>query len=333
MVRIELLYRSKDRGEFSIENVFANVAPYITHNSYEIRNVFLPCGRYNTLKNLFTNIRFAKNLTGNVVHITGEANFLAIFLNKKKVILTIHDLISLEMNKGIKKQLYKLFWLYLPFLYADKITCVSVKTYKEVIGMCPLVKKKTCVIPDSYNDMFEISPKHFNDINPVILVIGTRFNKNLERIIKAVRNITCVLHIIGKMTEEQKDLLEQCGTTYKNDYNVSDEEIFNCYKECDIVCFASLYEGFGMPIIEAQAVGRAVVTSNISPMYEVAGKGAELVDPFCVDSIRKGILNVINCKELREKIITEGFKNADKYSSKIVGEMYKSLYINISKNS
>lgn len=98
------------------------------------------------------------------------------------------------------------------------------------------------------------------------------------------------------------------------------------YQSCDLVCFVSTYEGFGMPILEAQAVGRPVLTSDISPMREVAGEGAFKVDPFDVDSIRTGLERLIGDGGLREDLIREGFRNVKGYSAESVAAQYAALY-------
>ena len=76
---------------------------------------------------------------------------------------------------------------------------------------------------------------------------------------------------------------------FKNKINISEEELQQIYFESDILCFPSLYEGFGLPILEAQASEVAVITSNISPTKEVAGKGAILVNPLDKNEIKKSI--------------------------------------------
>ena len=95
---------------------------------------------------------------------------------------------------------------------------------------------------------------------------------------------------------------------------------------CDMVIFVSLIEGFGLPIIEAQATGRPVVTSNISAMPETAGDGACLVDPYNIKDIRKGVLKVINDTDYRNSLINHGIKNVNRFLPEVIAAYYLTLY-------
>ena len=81
-----------------------------------------------------------------------------------------------------------------------------------------------------------------------------------------------------------------------------------------------------MPIIEANSVERAVLTSNVASMPEVAGDAACLIDPFDVESIREGLLKIIRDEEYRNRIIENGRKNRDRFSSESIAKMYYQLY-------
>ena len=103
------------------------------------------------------------------------------------------------------------------------------------------------------------------------------------------------------------------------------------YINADIVSFVSTYEGFGMPILEAQTVGRVVLTSNISPMIEVSGSGACLVNPFGVSDIKEGFKRLISDDNYRNEIIRKGLVNSQKYKPEKIANEYVKLYLNLSK--
>jgi glycosyltransferase involved in cell wall biosynthesis len=126
------------------------------------------------------------------------------------------------------------------------------------------------------------------------------------------------------LTSQQEALLQ--GFEYVNEYDLTTRQMVAAYRDCDLLVFASLYEGFGMPILEAQASGRAVVTSNLSSMPEVAGDGACLVDPNDIESIRAGVRRVIQDADYRAGLIAEGQRNVEQYRPERIAALYLDVY-------
>ena len=168
--------------------------------------------------------------------------------------------------------------------------------------------------------------KEFNRISPVILFIGSTPNKNLDRIIEALSGIGCLLDIVGKINERQEGQLKSLNITYRVSSQISESELAEKYANCDLVLFPSTYEGFGLPIVEAQKAGRPVITSDLSPMKEVAGGSACLVEPYSIESIRQGVLRVTHDKPYREKLVEDGFHNISRYDSATIAGQYMDCY-------
>ena len=129
-----------------------------------------------------------------------------------------------------------------------------------------------------------------------------------------------------------------CCTYIKIDFEwrveLTQAEIIQQYIECDVVVFVSLYEGFGVPIIEANAMERVIVTGNCSAMAEVAGDAACLVDPLNIESIRTGIQRVIADDNYRAQLIAAGRVNKKKFDEKVIADQYYLLYEEVySKNN
>ena len=96
-----------------------------------------------------------------------------------------------------------------------------------------------------------------------------------------------------------------------------------------MLSFVSTYEGFGLPIIEAQACGRVVLTSNIASMPEIAKDGALLVTPMDVNDIKNGFNQLINNSKLRDELISKGLENVKRFEPKKIANQYKNLYNSI----
>jgi glycosyltransferase involved in cell wall biosynthesis len=173
---------------------------------------------------------------------------------------------------------------------------------------------------------FQPHPKQFNEQMPVLLHIGTKPNKNLKRVAEAIAGMTCRLEIIGTPSEEDLATLKKNQIDFHYSAGLTDSEVVQRYVDCDLLVFVSTLEGFGLPIVEAQAIERPVVTSNLSSMPEIAGNGACLVDPYSVTSIRQGIEKVINDHRYREHLLEKGRKNRQRFMPETTAVAYAQLY-------
>lgn len=307
----------------SIEELFETISQRLSNNM-AIEKICMPYQRI-SLKKIVGNIKYARKNSGKLNLITGHINYIALGL-RGKTILTIHDIGSSLQGNLIHSFFVRIFWYWIPALMVKKITVISEFSKNELVKLIPFAKHKIKVIYNPVNERLKYTPKVFNSENPTILVVGTKANKNIENTIKALNGIPCELHIIGKLTTEQISILAQSGIKYHNQFFISYEEIVKAYQSCDFLCFASTYEGFGMPIIEAQAIGRPVLTSNFGAMKEVAGKGACLVDPYSITSIKSGIEKLIENDAYRTNLIQQGLKNVERFKLDIITNEYLNLY-------
>lgn len=263
---------------------------------------------------------------GEVNHITGDVHYLALLLRKKKTILTIHDCGFMQHPSPFARFLLSWFWLKLPVMRSRFVTVISEATRQDVLRYTACSTDKLKLIPNFVSPHFVYTPKAFRREEPVLLQIGTKPNKNIARLAEALQGISCKLHIIGKPREEDRAALEQHGISYYWETDLTEAALLQAYVDCDILVMVSTYEGFGLPIVEAQAVGRPVITSNCSSMPEVAGKGACLVDPFDAISIRKGVEAIIQNVSFRKSLIQKGKINQESYTLEKILELYYALY-------
>jgi glycosyltransferase involved in cell wall biosynthesis len=280
--------------------------------------------------NMIRNIVFVyKNRSKKGInHITGDIHYCVLGLIGCISILTIHDDYAIvKAHRGVFDKIYKwIFWIYLPIKFSDEILCISEATKYKIDRL--LKNRKTKVLSHHVTGKeFKYIYKYFNENCPVVLQIGTSPQKNLETTLKALSGMRCKLRIVKKMTEEQHLLAKSFGINYSNVFNLSDEEIAEEYIHSDVVVFPSLYEGFGMPIIEGQAVGRVVITSDREPMKSVSGGAAVLLkNPLDVQEYSSILLRVFRDTSFRKELILAGLKNAKKYTVSIPMEKFLSLY-------
>jgi glycosyltransferase involved in cell wall biosynthesis len=329
MIKVGLFFRKRSPQFNSIEELFSVISNGLS-NSVKVVDIILPHERI-TFKNVVDNIRFARKNSKEISHITGHVHYLAIGLSGN-IVLTIHDIGSSLKGNWAHRLFITIFWYWIPALYVKKITVISEFSKQELSRLIPFAKHKIKVIYNPIKEELKYIPKKFNVTNPKILLIGTKENKNLENTVKALKGISCQLHIIGKLSQEQESLLKTLKIDYINEFFIPYSDIIRAYENCDIVSFVSNYEGFGMPIIEGQAIGRLILTSNFGAMKEVAGDGACLVDPYSISSIRNGMAKLISNDTYRAELIQKGLANVERFKLDKIARDYLNVYRDIDPN-
>lgn len=325
MIQVRYFQRKSNAATFSLERAFRAVSGAMPK---DVATQFYNC-RFESRRFVrrVLNLIAAFSQQEDVNHIVGDVHYLALGLWKRKTVLTIHDCGCLRSTSGLRRLVLQWFWFWLPVRRVAAVTAVSEFTRGEVLKYTGCNPDLVHVIPDPVPSGFLPCPREFQRTCPVILQVGTsQHNKNICRVAEALCGIPCRLEIIGKLTGVQREALEQNSIDYSEQWALSDAQVIEKYRECDLVIFVSIYEGFGMPIVEANAIGRPVVTSIIAPMCVVAGTGACLVDPYNTSSIREGILRVINDSDYRAELIAHGFENVKRFDAGVVAAQYANLY-------
>jgi glycosyltransferase involved in cell wall biosynthesis len=160
--------------------------------------------------------------------------------------------------------------------------------------------------------------------NPYILFIGRlERKKNIEGILEAYKMLKQKYRISHSLVlagapgygyDVLKSKIKNPKLKIIETGYVNENKKWQLLYGADAFVLPSFYEGFGMPILEAQAAGCPVITSNVSSMPEVAGEGAVLVEPKNIEEICEAMYKVINDKELRNDLIDKGYENIKKFS-------------------
>lgn len=326
MSPIHFFQRSLDVGRFSIERLFNDIRAAWPDSDYRV--LYAPQSKVGILA-ILQNLWHAYRHRGPINHVVGDTNYQALALPARRTILTIHDFVGLQRGSGLRQQVIRWLWYQWPIAHARFVTVISEQTRDELFRWFPKTPpEKVVVIPNGISANFhpDETPRPFPD-RPTVLHIGEKPNKNLERVIAAVSGMGIHLRVLGSPTETQRALLENAAVDYSISGRLTDEQIVSEYRKADIVCFPSLFEGFGLPILEAQAVGRPLITSDRAPMNQVCGPDAALlVSPENTEAIRDAVQRLIGDPALRATLVANGLRNVDQYRAEVIAQQYRDLY-------
>lgn len=320
-MRVVFIFRSKSNNAHSIEEVFFNIIPYLPKPIVPIIYHYQPD------IGLLGNIKAIKRLKGDIYHVTGDINYIIPMLWPRKVVLTIHDVGHYKNLQGLKKYAYKLLWMTIPALCSKGITTVSEYTKRDLIQYLGINPNKITVIPNAVPSFFNPVARKFARGKPHILQIGTAKHKNVESVVKALKGIPCRFVVLGKLSDTQLKLLNACEVEWSEHTNIGYDEVRQLYEQADIVTFVSTHEGFGMPVLEAQAIGRPIVSSKVCSIPEVAAPENPLIDdPMDVEAIRTMIQLLIADESFRERMVKNGLQHMEHFNPHKIASLYFNTY-------
>lgn len=269
----------------------------------------------------------ARRCQSQVNHIVGDVHYLAMFLPQTHTVLTVHDTLLVERERGLKRFLLWLFWLWLPMWRSARITTISEESRRRLLRLVAVDPARIAVIPNPIASGFSYSPMPERTGPFRLLHLGTKANKNLERLVPELEGLEVELTVIGQPTPAQQVLLNRhLPDAHRLCVDLNDAALQAEYARAEAVVFVSLSEGFGLPILEAQATGRPVLTSARAPMNDVAGDAALLVDPENGAAIREAVIRLSVDAALRADLVARGTVNLRRFSAETVAARYAEIY-------
>ena len=269
---------------------------------------------------------------------------------KFKIILTIHDLTFLlfpEKHTITKRLLFgKMISFYIK--KADKIISVSENTKKDILQFFNIPEEKIAVtyesIPGYYNNLIDHVQvkkilKKYSITGKFILFVGMiEPRKNILSLLKAFveldKELDLDLVIVGKKGWDYDEIEQYIKNIEKMKLKnniiltgyIAEEELKYFYQEAFMFIYPSLYEGFGLPPLQAMACGTPVITSNISSLPEVVGDAAIKINPDSLDCLVKSIKLVYNDQDFRNLLIKKGLERAALFNLEKIAQNTLRIY-------
>jgi glycosyltransferase involved in cell wall biosynthesis len=273
-----------------------------------------------------------------------------------RAVVTIHDCIHLMFPQYLPNRLayaYARANLWAAARRAERILTVSETSKADILRYCDVPADRIIVIYNAIDDHFATPPgdeavqrvrERYQLEGPFALYVGNiKPHKNLERLIDAFDLVRrggferMELLIIGDQISKYPRLRRAVDKHKLHKHVrflgfVPDDTLAALYRLATVFVFPSLYEGFGLPPLEAMASGTPVVMSNRSSLPEIGGDAAELVDPYSAVSIAEGIQRVLGDPSLRQSMIARGLTRAREFSWEASVRRIHEVYMDVAAN-
>lgn len=251
----------------------------------------------------------------NAINITTVHDFTYEYFERNPIIRYIH---CTQKHKAIRNSAH--------------IVCISENTREDLFKFIPDIN------PENVSVIYNGVDQRFHRIKEAkqqqyVLFVGNRESyKNFLPILKPLSECHANLRIVGKgLSAKETKALSDCGINYEYCGMVSDKELNNLYNEAICLIYPSLYEGFGLPLIEAQMAGCPVIAYNASSIPEIIGDKRLLINNIDTKSLKEKFA-MLSDPATRDDIIDAGIKNAQRFTWERMEEEYYQLYKRLLNN-
>lgn len=318
---------------------------YIIFLPEEVRDSFSHVAgrvKFVTAKNIFGNkvkriiweqLCLPFHVKKNNVDVLFSPGYVAPILSSCKHVVTIHDMLLKRYPAMIPmvKRLYWKIFVPLTFWRASKVIAVSEFVKNEFEYFYPRFKEKYVVIPEAVNTDFFYPDLSSSDLKykyklpeQFVLCVATQSpHKNIEIVLKAVhhlkmKNVYINVVCIGNKERSTKVLTYFIDSLGLNDQvsllgYVGEKDLRQLYSTATLFVMPSLYEGFGLPVLEAMACGCPVLSSNAGSLREVGGMAAEYFSPHSVEDLAEKLQKIYCNSDIQKELRTKGYANLTRF--------------------
>ena len=328
-----LNYLPKDMWETTTifsNNSYVEALDLFPHHNFLKRFYFKGQGRIMHELNKKHTCKIIAKGNFDIYHQTHFDPFSIPYLGNKPMVTTFHDINFSTLNPDPKVEK----WQEISLNRANKIIAISKNTKKDLINLFNIPENKISVIYHGIdtNSYRLIQPKPFSF--PYILYVGSRSNhKNFISLLNALPNILkghsdlkLVCTWKDFTSNEKKLFLNKNLNDHIIHISANESQMRQLYQHAEVFVFPSLYEGFGMPILEAMAANCPVALSNASCFPEIAQDAAVYFDPHQPDDIANAVINILDSSDLRKDIIAKGFKRVKDFSWEECAKQHLAVY-------
>jgi glycosyltransferase involved in cell wall biosynthesis len=345
----QVILLCKENKFSEVENIFEN-APNITliplqvlTHAMSLRNAWMDS---KTIQDI------AEKAAADVIHFPYNWSFP--FRMKVPTVLTVHDVIPFTFREAMG--FFRNFFLYKPGIRQacrlnSMIATVSEFSKQDIVKKVRVLPDKIRVIPNGLREPSKPDERIDADLDDrfglkdgfILSVGGIHERKNVIRLTHAFSRLVNHWRYPGKLVitgsvsgaPYQIKMKKLCDAAVKETGMekkvvfagfIPDEELDSLMRRAAFLVYPSLYEGFGIPILEAMKVGTPVITSNLTAMPEVAGGAAVLVDPYDTEEMVSEMSKLLQANKLREELGKKGMERASHYSWERTSEQYLGLY-------